>query len=419
MSKTMPALNATDPKPLGERVDTGTPGASRWSALDLRQSGLVLALLALVLLFQVLTGGRLLVPDNLASLIQQNAYVMVLAVGMMLVIIAGHIDLSVGSTVAMVGGVLGIAMVSWNLPWPVAVALGLLVGLLVGIWQGFWIAYVGIPAFITTLAGMLIFRGIAQVLVGQTISGFDPGFVSIGNGSVPNVLGFTNTPAIGYLDGVTLLMGVASVVALVVGGVRRRRVLREHDLPVESTGLFWARTAVISALVLFFTYRLALSVGGLPIVLAIVGVLVLLFSFLLRNTQFGRSVYAIGGNYKAAQLSGVKTREVTFSVFVIAGVLAALAAVLVTSRAGASVAQAGTGYELDAIAACFVGGAAVTGGTGKISGAMIGALIMGVLNIGLSILAVDPAWQQAIKGLVLLAAVAFDLMNKRRAGASA
>jgi len=416
-TKTTPA--PTTARAAGAAPAAGGLRASRWGALNLRQSGLLLALLALIVLFQVLTGGRLLVPDNLASLVQQNAYVMVLAIGMMLVIISGHIDLSVGSTVAMVGGVLGIAMVSWNLPWPAAVLVGLLVGLLVGVWQGFWVAYVGIPAFITTLGGMLIFRGIAQVLVGQTISGFEPGFVAVGNGSVPNVLGFTNTPALGYLDGVTVWLGLASVVALVVGGVRRRRVLREHELPVEHPGLFWARTAAVSALILFFTYRLALSAGGLPIVLAVVGVLVLAFSFVLGNTEFGRNVYAIGGNYKAAQLSGVRTREVTFSVFVIAGVLAALAAVLVTSRAGAAVAQAGTGYELDAIAACFVGGAAVTGGTGRIAGAMIGALIMGVLNIGLSILAVDPAWQQAIKGLVLLAAVAFDLVNKRRARAAA
>ena len=384
--------------------------------MNLRQSALLFALIGIVLLFQILTGGRLLVPDNIASLVQQNAYVMILAIGMLLVIIAGHIDLSVGSTVAMIGGIIGIAMATWGLPWIVAVAIGLVVGLLVGAWQGFWVAYVGVPAFIVTLAGMLIFRGFAQLLVGQTISGFPSAFNQIGNGAIPNVLGFTNTPAIGYLDGVTILIGVVAIAVLVLQGVRNRRALAKHGLPVERLGVFWGKLAAISVVIVVFTGLLANSTGGFPIVLGLVGVLMLVFSFVLKNTRFGRSIYAIGGNYRAAELSGVDAKRVTFGVFVLAGVMAALAAVVVTSRAGAAVAGAGMSYELDAIAAVFIGGAAVTGGSGKVSGAMIGALIMGVLNMGLSILAVDPAWQQAIKGFVLLAAVAFDLINKRKTG---
>lgn len=395
----------------------GAAGTTRTRHIDLRQSGLMLALVGIIILFQILTGGRLLAPDNVASLIQQNAYVMILAIGMMLVIIAGHIDLSVGSTVAMIGGVVGIAMVGWGLPWPVAILLALIVGLVVGAWQGFWVAYVGIPAFIVTLAGMLIFRGIAQVLVGETISGYDDAFNGISNGSVPNVLGFTNTPPIGYLDGVTLLVGALGAAGLVWSGLRRRAVMRGHDLAVEPIGAFWVKTGAMILAIGVFTYLLAKSTGGLPIVLVIVGVLVMIFTVILRSTRFGRNIYAIGGNYRAAELSGVNAKQVTFGIFLLAGLLAAVAGIVVTARAGSSVASAGQSYELDAIAACFIGGAAVSGGVGRISGAMIGALIMGVLNIGLSILSVDPSWQMAIKGLVLLAAVAFDLVSKKRSAA--
>lgn len=397
----------------GAPVSRKTP-AKKSSGFNVRESGLIIALMGIVLLFQLMTGGRLLAPDNIASLIQQNAYVMILAIGMMLIIIAGHIDLSVGSTVAMVGGIVGIAIANWGLPWPVAILIALLIGIAVGVWQGFWVAYVGIPAFIVTLGGMLIFRGFAQLLVGQTISGFPSAFIKIGNGALPNVLGFTNTPSIGYVEGVTLLIGLLSIAFILVTAVTTRRKARLRGLATSSSALYWGRTTIIALLLAFLTYRLGLSTNGFPVVLVIIGVLIVAFSFALRNTRFGRNVYAIGGNHRAAELSGVNVKKDTFWVFVLMGVLAALAGIVVTSRAGAAVAAAGTSYELDAIAACFIGGAAVTGGVGKISGAILGALIMGVLNIGLSILAVDPAWQMAIKGLVLIAAVAFDLINKRQ-----
>lgn len=388
---------------------------STWkNNLNLRNYGLSVALIGIIILFQILTGGRLLVPDNIVSLIQQNAYVMILAIGMMMVIIAGHIDLSVGSIVAMVGGVVGIAMTQWNISWPVAILLALLVGVLVGMWQGYWVAYVGIPAFIATLGGMLIFRGFAQLLVGQTISDFPQEFITIGNGALPNFLGFTNTPTIGYVEGVTILFAVLAIVAYIVLSVRKRSIAKKHELNVEFTTTFWIKVVTVCILVGIFAYLIGLSTDGMPVVLLVLAVLVGIFSFVLRSTRFGRNVYAIGGNYRAAELSGVNVKRDTFVVFVLMGVLSALAGVVVTSRAGAAVAAAGMGYELDAIAACFIGGAAVEGGVGKISGAMIGALVMGVLNIGLSILAVDPAWQQAIKGLVLIIAVAFDLMNKRK-----
>ncbi len=376
---------------------------------NMRQYGIMGALVAIVILFELTTSGRLLMPDNVAALVQQNAYVMILAIGMVMVIVAGHIDLSVGSVVAFVGGVIGIAMGKWDMPWLLAVLLGIVVGALVGVWQGYWVAYVGIPAFIVTLAGMLIFRGLAIVLVGTTIAGLPTGFVAISNGYLPNLLGYT-----GNRDALTLVLGLVAIAGLVFSQVRARTTLRKHDLEVEPMVAFAGKLVLIALLLGAITWILS-GATGMPIVLIIVGVLILAYTFVLGRTVFGRHIYAIGGNLNAAILSGVNTRRVNFGIFVNIGALAGVAAIVTTSRAGAAVAAAGDSFELDAIAACFIGGTAVTGGVGKVSGAMIGALIMGVLNMGLSIMNVDPSWQKAIKGLVLLAAVAFDLINKRRA----
>ncbi|MCL1869717.1 MAG: sugar ABC transporter permease [Promicromonosporaceae bacterium] len=380
---------------------------------NVRQYGIVLALLLIVALFWVLTDGRLLRPDNVAALFQQNAYVMILAIGMVAVIVAGHIDLSVGSVVAFIGGLVAIMMHNWGWPVGVAIVAGIAIGALVGVWQGFWIAYVGIPAFIVTLAGMLIFRGLAIVLVGQTVAPLPNAFNQIGNGSLPNFLGF-----MGQVDVVTIVIGAIAIVGLFVSSVRTRRNLVAHGLSVEATGVFIGRAVVMALLIGVVTYWLSLSRGGTPIILLVVGALVLGFSFLMNRTVFGRHIYAVGGNRNAAVLSGVNSRRTDFMIFVNIGMLAAVAAIATTARAGAGVAAAGQNFELDAIAACFIGGTAVSGGVGRISGAMVGALIMGVLNMGLSILAVDAAWQQAIKGLVLLLAVALDIVSKRRGALS-
>ena len=402
-------LNVPSPAPGAPRVSLG----QRLQGLggNARQYGIFGALIVIVLLFQVLTDGKLLLANNVAALFQQNAYVMILAIGMVMVIVAGHIDLSVGAVVAFVGGVVAMTMRDFDVPWVVAVLVGLALGALVGAWQGFWVAYVGIPAFIVTLAGMLVFRGLALVVVGETIAGLPSAFIKISKGSLPNVLGFVNN-----LDVVTLVIGAVAIAAIALSQVRARAALRKHDLHVEAFGLFIAKIAMIAAGIGVLTVILSLSAGGTPVVLVIVGVLVVVYSFLMGRTVFGRHIYAIGGNRAAAGLSGVNTRKVDFWIFVNIGFLAGIAAVVTTARAGAAIAAAGANYELDAIAACFIGGAAVTGGIGRISGAIIGALIMGVLNMGLSILSVDPSWQQAIKGMVLLLAVAFDLLNKRRAG---
>jgi len=380
-------------------------------AVNLRQYGILAALAIIVMLFQILTDGRLLLPGNVNNLIQQNAYVLILAIGMVIVIIAGHIDLSVGSVVAMVGAVTALSMSSWGLPWWAAVVIALLVGAAVGAWQGFWVAFVGIPAFIVTLAGMLIFRGLTLVLLtGGTISGLPSEFTAIGAGWLPAFLG-----EVGGRDVLTIVLGVLTALALIVQQLRSRATLRRLDLPREPIATLWIKSGIAAVAILWFAWLLS-DYSGTPIILIVLAVLILGYTFLLNQTVFGRHVYAMGGNLFAAKMSGVKTQWVNFFIFVNMGVLAGLAGVVSTARAGGAVASAGQNYELDAIAAVFIGGAAVTGGVGTVIGAVIGALVMGVLNMGLSILSVDAAWQMTIKGLVLLLAVAFDIFNKRRAG---
>ena len=380
-------------------------------AINFRQYGILAALVVIVVLFQVLTDGRLLLPGNVNNLIQQNAYVLILAVGMVVVIIAGHIDLSVGSVVAMVGAVSAIATNVWGLPWWASVLLALIVGALVGAWQGFWVAFVGIPAFIVTLAGMLIFRGLTLVLLtGGTISGLPDQFTAIGAGWLPGFLG-----ELGGRDVLTLGLGLVTCVALVLQQLRTRATLRRLELPRETLTQLWLKNGIAIVAIMWLAWLLS-GYSGTPIILIILAVLILLYTFMLDQTVFGRHVYAIGGNLFAAMMSGVKTKWVNFYVFVNMGVLAGLAGVVSTARAGGAVASAGQNYELDAIAAVFIGGAAVQGGIGTVVGAIVGGLVMGVLNMGLSILSVDAAWQMAIKGLVLLLAVAFDIFNKRRSG---
>ena len=380
-------------------------------AVNLRQYGILAALAIIIMLFQILTDGRLLLPGNVNNLIQQNAYVLILAIGMVIVIIAGHIDLSVGSVVAMVGAVTALSMSSWGMPWWAAVVIALLVGAAVGAWQGFWVAFVGIPAFIVTLAGMLIFRGLTLVLLtGGTISGLPSEFTAIGAGWLPAFLG-----EVGGRDVLTIALGVLTALALIVQQLRSRATLRRLDLPREPIATLWIKSGIAAVAILWFAWLLS-DYSGTPIILIVLAVLILGYTFLLNQTVFGRHVYAMGGNLFAAKMSGVKTQWVNFFIFVNMGVLAGLAGVVSTARAGGAVASAGQNYELDAIAAVFIGGAAVTGGVGTVIGAVIGALVMGVLNMGLSILSVDAAWQMTIKGLVLLLAVAFDIFNKRRAG---
>ncbi|MBN2177573.1 MAG: sugar ABC transporter permease [Demequinaceae bacterium] len=387
-------------------------GRVRGGGVNVRDYGLLGALVVIVMFFQFMTHGKLLYSGNVNNLIMQNAYVVILAVGMVMVIIAGHIDLSVGSLVAMIGAIVALAIKDWGMPWPLAIVIALLAGALVGIWQGFWVAYVGIPAFIVTLAGMLLFRGLAIIfLTGGTIGGLPEGFVAVGARWMPAWLGH-------FADGrdvLTILIGLIAIAGMVVAQMRARGKLKARGLPRTPLALFIFKNAAIGAIIFYFAYLLS-GYRGTPYILIVLSVLVVAYTFVLNRTVFGRHIYAMGGNRFAAVMSGVKTKKVDFYIFVNIGVLAALAGIVSTARAAGAVSSAGTFYELDAIAAVFIGGAAVQGGVGRISGTVTGALIMGVLNQGLSIMGVDSAWQQVIKGLVLLLAVAFDVTNRRRAG---
>ena len=378
-----------------------------------KQYGIVGALVVIVLVFEFLTKGVLLKPNSFVSLIQQNAYVIILAIGMVMVIIATHIDLSVGSIVAFVGGVCAILMERQGVNWMLAILISLLVGLVIGCWQGFWVAYVGIPGFITTLTGMLIFRGLATVIVGESVPVTSPEFRGIARNYLPNILGWW-----GPFDGLTIVVGIVCIALYAWSLLRRRAKVAKAGLNPEPMALTVTKIVIATLLIGFVTYLLALSgnatQGGIPIMLVILAVLVFIYNFILTKTVFGRHVYAVGGNRKAAILSGINTKRVDFTLFVHMGFLSAVAAVCVLSRLASATAQAGMEFEMDAIAACFIGGTAVTGGVGTIPGAVVGALVMGVINQGLSIMGVDTAIVKTIKGLVLLGAVAVDIMTKRK-----
>ena len=377
---------------------------------DLGKNGIFIALVVVVVLFTILTDGILLRPQNISNLIVQNGYILVLAVGMVMVIIAGHIDLSVGSVAAFVGACSGVFAVQWGLPWWVSIILSLAIGALVGVWQGFWIAYVGIPAFIVTLAGMLIFRGLALAVLGNAnIGSFPAEYRALGNGFLTDLFGEFE------YDPFTLGIAAIAILALILQQVRTRVARAKYGQDVEPIVWFVLKLVLITLAIGSFALALA-SYKGIPVTLIVLAVLVLIYGIIMNRTVFGRHIYAIGGNRHAADLSGIKTRKVDFYLFVNMGILAALAGLIFTARLNLAGPKAGDGFELEAISAAFIGGAAVTGGVGTIGGAIIGGLIIGVLNNGMSILGIGIEWQQAVKGLVLLFAVAFDVYNKRRSG---
>ncbi|MEU2714914.1 multiple monosaccharide ABC transporter permease [Streptomyces sp. NPDC007205] len=377
---------------------------------NMRQYGMLIALGLIVVLFQFWTDGDLLLPRNVSNLVLQNSYILILAIGMMLVIIAGHIDLSVGSITAFVGAFAAVLTVQHHVAWPVALVLCLLVGAVAGSVQGILIAYLGIPSFIVTLAGMLLFRGLTEILLkGQTLGPFPDGLQKIGNGFLPEVGPNTN------YHNLTLLLGIVLITSVVWQEVRDRRRQQEFSLDVVPRNLFLLKLVALVAAIVALTMLLA-SYDGAPIILIVLGVLVGGYGYVMRNSVFGRHIYAIGGNLPAAKLSGVKDKRITFQVFLNMGVLAALAGLVVAARLNAASPKAGDGFELEAIASSFIGGASMSGGVGTVLGAIIGGLVLGVLNNGMNLLSVGTDWQQVIKGLALLAAVGFDVWNKRKSG---
>ncbi|MGC4869471.1 multiple monosaccharide ABC transporter permease [Micromonospora sp. DT53] len=373
-----------------------------------RQFGMIFTLVAIVLIFQIWTNGLTLRSDNLIALFQQNSYILILAIGMLMVIVAGHIDLSVGSVAAFTGILVAKSMTEWDLPWPAAILFGLVIGAVIGAWQGFWVAYVGVPAFIVTLAGMLLFRGGNQFIGNAQSIPVPEGFREIGSGFLPEF-----GPDTGY-NNATLLLGLAAALAVVWREIRARNTRRAMDADPAPMWVSILRMAIMVGVIAFASLRFASGRVGtsFPISGIILLVLVIAYSFYTRNTAGGRHIYAVGGNSRAAELSGVKLKRVNFFVMMNMSVLAALAGMIFVARSAASGPQDGNGWELDAIAAVFIGGAAVAGGIGTISGSIVGGLVMAVLNNGLQLQGVGTDKVQIIKGLVLLLAVAIDVYNK-------
>lgn len=375
-----------------------------------RQFGILGALIVIILLFQVLTNGLTLSSGNLINVVNQYAYILILAIGMVMVIIMGHIDLSVGSVAAFVGIIVAKSMADWNLPWPLAILLGLGVGALVGAWHGFWVAYVGVPAFIVTLAGMLFFRGANQWIGDSQSVAVPREFVYIGAGYLPEVGGPFN------FNVITMVLALLGVAWIVYNELRLRRVQTKMGSEKAPMWVSVAKMVVLSAAILWAGWMFANGRPGtsFPVSGVILLVLVIVYAFVTNSTVAGRHIYAVGGNRQAARLSGVKDRRVDFFVMMNMSVLASVAGMIYVARATASGPQDGNGWELDAIASVFIGGAAVSGGIGTVIGSIIGGLVMAFLNNGLSLLGVDASQVSMIKGLVLLVAVGVDVWNKQQ-----
>jgi len=391
-----------------------TPSIGDYLRNNIREYGLLVALVVIMLFFQFLTNGVLFKPVNLTNLVLQNSFIVIMSLGMLLIIVAGHIDLSVGSIVAFTGGLSAIMLVKWGLHFSIVVPLCLVLGGLVGAAQGYWVAYRKIPAFIVTLAGMLVFRGLTYlVLQNRPIGPFPKDFQLLSTGFIPDFLYFLN-PLPGVITNFFSLVTVLVLVALAIYyGIRDRRTNDLHGTENEPFAFFVLQMGIISAVAVFLGFQLS-TYKGFPNVLVVMALLIALYTFVTTRSTIGRRIYAMGGNEKAAKLSGINTERLTFYTFVNMGVLAALAGMIIAARLNSATPKAGVGFELDVIAACFIGGASASGGVGKITGAVIGAFIMGVMNNGMSIMGLGIDYQQLVKGLVLLAAVFFDVYNKNK-----
>lgn len=380
----------------------------------LKKNTMLIALVVIMLLFQVLISaagkGSLFAPANVTNLILQNSYVVILAVGMLLYILTGgNIDLSVGSVVALVGAIAGVMIVNHKMNVYLTIITCLLMGILIGAWQGFWIAYVRIPAFIVTLAGMMLWRGLALIVLdGLTISPFPDEYLRYFSSFLPG-----SGAEKSLVFGVTLAVGAVLCAVYVVQQLAERNKKARKNYELAPAGMLWGRLVLICAVAMALSFLLGKN-KGIPVVLILLGVIVLVYSYYTQNTVPGRYLYAMGGNEKAAKLSGINTNRTLFFAYTNMGFLSAVAALVCIARFNSAAPSAGTNYELDAIGACYIGGASAYGGTGTIGGAVIGAIFMGVLNNGMSILGIDSNWQRAVKGLVLLAAVVFDVLSKKR-----
>jgi putative multiple sugar transport system permease protein len=396
-----------------EIVEIAPPRANanimRFVKSNIRQYALMLSLLVLMIFFEIMTKGVLFLPLNLTNLVLQNSYIVVMALGMLLVIVAGHIDLSVGSVSGFIGALSAVLMVTEGVDPILTAIICIIAGAAIGGAQGFLIAYYRIPSFIVTLGGMLVFKGLElTILGGASVGPFPKEFQLLSSGFIPSLIKLSDN-----FNFLTLVLGIGVTALLIYFNVRERRNQQAHGLAEEPNAIFLGRNALIVLGFLAFTYQLA-SYRGLPNVLIVMFALIVLYSFVTTSTTIGRRIYAMGGNEKATKLSGIKTERLTLLTFVNMGVLAGLAGLIFAARLNVATPKAGLGFELEVIAACFIGGAATTGGVGTIVGAVVGAFMIGVMNNGMSILGIGIDLQQVIKGLVLLFAVFLDTYYKNK-----
>lgn len=379
--------------------------------IDMRQYGMVLALIAVYVIFAILTGGKNLSPANINNLIMQNGYIVILAVGMLLCVLTGNVDLGVGSVVATCGAVIGIGMVDygWNM-W-IAIIAALAVGLLCGMFAGFFISKLGIPPFIVTLATMLMGRGLTYVLLqAQTKGPLPNNFVYIGAGFLPTIkVGAEGS----QIDLVCLIVAAVVSVLIILAELKSIATKKKYGFATNPVWQLAVKNAIIIGIVWFFFYKLA-RYSGIPFVLVLMALLVGLYHFITTKTVAGRQVYALGGNAKAAKLSGINTEKVFFWVYTNMGLLCGVAGIVLSARNASATPKAGDQFEMDAIASCYIGGAATSGGIGTIIGAVVGAFIMGILNNGMSLYGFSTDLQKIVKGAVLLGAVTIDLVSKRK-----
>jgi putative multiple sugar transport system permease protein len=375
---------------------------------NIREYGMLIALVMIMVFFQWKTGGILMKPINITNLVLQNSYIIIMALGMLIVIVAGWIDLSVGSVAAVIGAVAAVLMVRLDVNWMLTFIISLLAGALIGAFQGYWIAFAKIPAFIVTLAGMLVFRGLTLVILnGEAVGPFPVGFQKLSSGFIPDFFNYEG------LHLTTIVIGALLSIALIFMDIKNRKNQQNYGFEVTPFYFSIVKNLVITGAIMGLCFLMA-SYKGLPNVLVILVVLIAFYGFITSKTTLGRRIYAMGGNEKAARLSGVNSPRLLFYTFVNMGVLSALAGMIVAARLNVATPKAGNGFELDVIAACYIGGASASGGIGKIIGAVVGAFLIGVMNNGMSILGIGIDWQQAIKGLVLLLAVYFDVYNKNK-----
>ena len=381
------------------------------ASLDMKQYGMFIALIVIYLIFAILTGGKNLTPMNINNLVMQNGYVVILAIGMLLCVLTGNVDLGVGSVVALCGATAGIMMMDYKMNMWVAIIAALAIGLLVGMFAGFFIAYLSIPPFVVTLATMLMGRGLTYTLLqAQTKGPLPTNYNFIGAGFLPTYKIFFGD---GILDLVSIAVALIASVALIWNEIRGIKTKKKYNFVLTPTWQIVTKLVIGLFIIWFFFYKLA-RYNGLPFVLLIMVVLIGIYAFVTTKTVAGRQIYALGGNRKAANLSGIDTNKVFFWVYTNMGVLSAIAGIVLSARNGSSTPKAGDGFEMDAIASCYIGGAAVAGGSGSILGAVVGAFVMGVLNNGMSLFGWSTDIQKIVKGAVLLGAVTVDVLSKRK-----